>query len=188
MPLTSTKNRVFTVPNQLTFLRLGFLPFFLIAIRYNRYSIALGLLVAAGLSDGFDGLLARKLGQRTALGAYLDPIADKFLLSSSYLMLAIKGKIGWWLAILVLGRDALLLVACVAILLTVGYRSFPPSFIGKITTTLEIVLIVVVIVLAIFPGSTLLLIERMCTYGVAFFVILSGFHYSVIMARRLAAE
>jgi len=188
MPPTNMKKRIFTVPNQLTFLRLGFLPFFLIAIHYDRYPVALGLLIAAGLSDGLDGLLARKLSQRTALGAYLDPIADKFLLSSSYLMLAIKGKIGWWLAILVLGRDALLLVACAAILLTVGYRSFPPSLIGKITTTLEILLIVVVIVLAIFPGPALFLIARICTYGVAIFVILSGFHYSVIMARRLAAE
>ena len=83
------------------------------------------------MSDALDGLLARTLNQKTALGAYLDPIADKLLMSSSYFVLALKGKIGWWLAILVLGRDVLLLVACAVILLTVGYRPFPPSIWGK---------------------------------------------------------
>ena len=97
------RNRILTVPNQLTFLRLAFLPFFIIAIKYDRYDWALGILVLAGLSDGLDGFLARGLNQRTPLGAYLDPIADKLLLSSSYFVLALKGKIGWWLAILVLG-------------------------------------------------------------------------------------
>ncbi len=86
-------SRILTVPNQLTFLRLAFLPVFLIAIEYERYDLALGILVAAGVSDALDGLLARGLNQRTPLGAYLDPIADKLLLSSSYFILALKGKI-----------------------------------------------------------------------------------------------
>ena len=109
-------SRILTVPNQLTFLRLAFLPFFIIAIHYERYDWALGILMVAGVSDGLDGLLARGLNQRTPLGAYLDPIADKLLLSSSYFVLALKGKIAWWLAILVLGRDVLLLVASAVIL------------------------------------------------------------------------
>src|SRR3984885_2454838 len=126
-------SRVFTVPNQLTFLRLGFLPFFIISIHYRRYEIALAILVLAGLTDGLDGLVARGLNQRTPLGAYLDPIADKLLLSSSYLALALKGRIAWWLAIMVLGRDVLLLIACAVILLAIGYRPFPPSVWGKAT-------------------------------------------------------
>src|SRR5258707_1786474 len=127
-------SRILTVPNQLTFLRLAFLPVFLIAIEYERYELALGILVAAGVSDALDGLLARRLNQRTPLGAYLDPIADKLLLSSSYFILALKGKIAWWLTILVLGRDVLILVACAVILITVGYRPFPPSIWGKAAT------------------------------------------------------
>src|SRR5258707_916912 len=71
------KGRIWTVPNQITFLRLGFLPVFLILIAYDRYRWALLVFVISGLSDGFDGLLARSLNQRSALGAYLDPIADK---------------------------------------------------------------------------------------------------------------
>ncbi len=182
------KRRILTVPNQLTFVRLAFLPFFIIAIKYERYAVALGILVLAGLSDGLDGLLARNLNQRTPLGAYLDPIADKLLLSSSYFVLALKGKIGWWLAILVLGRDVLLLVACAVILLTVGYRPFPPSIWGKATTFFEILLIVMVLVLTIWRPETLWVARRISSYIVAAFVIISGLHYSIVVSRRLHAE
>ena len=85
-------SRILTVPNQLTFLRLAFLPFFIIAIHYERYNWGLVILIVAGFTDGLDGFLARGLNQKTPLGAYLDPIADKLLLSSSYLVLALKGK------------------------------------------------------------------------------------------------
>src|SRR5580704_16107916 len=142
-------NRIFTVPNQLSFLRLAFLPFFIIAIKYDRYGLGLWILLAGGVSDALDGLLARQLNQKTTLGAYLDPIADKLLLSSSYVVLALKGKIGWWLAILVLGRDVLLLIACATILLTVGYRPFPPSIWGKAATGFEILLVTLVLLLAV---------------------------------------
>ena len=124
-------SRVFTVPNQLTFLRLGFLPFFIISIHYRRYDMALAILIIAGLTDGLDGLLARSLNQKTALGAYLDPIADKLLLSSSFVMLALNRKISWWLATLVLSRDIILLTSAAVILVVSGYRPFPPSIYGK---------------------------------------------------------
>jgi cardiolipin synthase len=128
------KGRIWTVPNQITFLRLGFLPVFLILISYEEYRWALLVLVVAGLSDGIDGLLARKLNQRSALGAYLDPIADKLLLSSSFIILAFKKQLAWWLTILVLSRDVLILIVAVVILLISGYQPFPPSIYGKLTT------------------------------------------------------
>ena len=181
-------SRILTVPNQLTFLRLAFLPFFIIAIKYDRYALALGILVAAGVSDGLDGLLARTLNQKTALGAYLDPIADKLLLSSSYFVLALKGKIGWWLAIMVLGRDMLILVACAVILLTVGYRSFPPSIWGKATTFFEISLVTLVLLLAVWENPTLWVVREICGYCVAAFVMISGIHYSIVVSRQLHAE
>jgi cardiolipin synthase (CMP-forming) len=177
--------QVFSVPNQLTFLRLGFLPFFIIAIRYSRYDWALALLIAAGLSDGLDGVLARRLNQKTQLGTFLDPIADKLLLSSSYLMLAFKGKIAWWLAILVLGRDVLILIACAVILLVVGYMAFPPSLYGKLNTTFQILLVLVVILVALFPNHLLRSVRFVLIYLVAAFTIFSGFHYSVTVARKL---
>jgi cardiolipin synthase len=181
------RSRIFTVPNELTFLRLAFLPFFIIAIKYDRYALALGILVVAGFTDGLDGLLARGLNQRTPLGAYLDPIADKLLLSSSYLVLALKGKISWWLAIMVLGRDVLLLVACAVILLTVGYRPFPPSILGKATTFFEIFLVVVVLVLAVWNNKSLWVVRESCSYIVAALVLYSGLHYSVVVSRQLHA-
>jgi cardiolipin synthase (CMP-forming) len=180
-------NRVLTVPNQLTFLRLAFLPFFIMAIKYDHYALALGILVAGGMSDGLDGMLARKLNQRTPLGAYLDPIADKLLLSSSYFVLALKGRIGWWLAIMVLGRDVLILVACATILLTVGYRPFPPSVWGKATTFFEILLVVLVLFAAALGDHRLAIVREICGYLVATLVMISGVHYSIIVSAQLHA-
>jgi cardiolipin synthase len=180
-------SRILTVPNQLTFLRLAFLPFFIIAIKYENYVVALTILVVAGLTDGLDGLLARGMNQKTPLGAYLDPIADKLLLSSSYLALALKGRIAWWLAIMVLGRDVLLLVACAVILLTIGYRPFPPSIWGKATTFFEITLIVLVLVLAVYNEQSLSILLETCSYIVAVLVVISGLHYSIVVSRQLHA-
>ena len=177
--------RIFTVPNQLTFLRLGFLPFFIIAIRYSRYDWALALLIAAGLSDALDGVLARKMNQKTRLGSFLDPIADKLLLSSSYFMLALKGKIAWWLTILVLGRDVLILTACAVILLVVGHMTFPPSIFGKLNTTFQILLVLVVILSALTANAPLRIARMLLIYLVAAFTIVSGFHYSITVARKL---
>src|SRR5712692_878052 len=104
------KGRIWTVPNQITFLRLGFLPVFLTLIAYDHYRWALLVLVVSGLSDGFDGLLARSLNQRSALGAYLDSIADKLLLSSSFVMLVFETELAWWLTILNLNHDMVCLI------------------------------------------------------------------------------
>lgn len=180
--------RIFTVPNQVTFLRLGFLPLFIILVFYRRYSWALAILVVAGLTDGVDGLLARSLNQKTSLGAYLDPIADKLLLSSSFVVLAIEGQIRWWLTILVLGRDVLILISAAVILVTVGYRQFPPSIYGKLTTTLQIFLVFTVLAALVFPHHALDLIRQGLVYIVAGFTVFSGFHYSVVVARRLSQD
>ena len=183
-------NRILTVPNQLTFLRLGFLPFFIIFVLYRHYSWALAILILAALTDFMDGTLARTLQQKTALGAYLDPIADKLLLSSSFVALSLTGQIRWWLTILVLGRDVLILITAAVILATVGYRPFPPSIYGKITTTLEIFLVFVVLMIAVINGEgyshTFETLRKLLGYLVAGFTVFSGFHYSVVVARGLS--
>jgi len=189
------KGRIWTVPNQITFLRLGFLPFFLMLIAYDHYRSALLVLVIAGLSDGIDGLLARSLNQRSALGAYLDPIADKLLLSSSFIILAFKKQLAWWLTILVLSRDVLILIVAVVILLVSGYRPFPPSIYGKLTTAAEIILVFLVVLAAAFPNYRVGLLNHFFTVGALnhFFIyavtvlsIVSGFHYSFTTARHLS--
>jgi len=177
--------RIWTVPNQITLLRLGFLPFFLILISYQRYRWALLILIFAGLGDGIDGLLARRLHQRSALGAYLDPIADKLLLSSSFLILAFDKRLAWWLTILVLSRDILILVVAAVIILISGYRRFPPTLYGKLTTFFQIVLVFAVVAASAFPAGWLTALIGGLIVVVAALTVVSGFHYSVIIARRL---
>jgi cardiolipin synthase len=174
-----------TVPNQLTFLRMAFLPLFLSLVIYDHYILALAVLLLAGVSDGLDGLLARKLNQRTVLGAYLDPIADKMLLSSSFLVLSLKGKILWWLTILVLTRDLTLLVGAAVIILVVGYRRFPPTIYGKMTTAAQIILVFATVTQEAFPNLALAPVHVVLKYLVAGLTAFSGLHYSVIVARRL---
>jgi cardiolipin synthase len=181
------QGRIWTVPNQITLLRLGFLPIFLILISYEHYRWALAVLVLAGLSDGIDGLLARKLNQRSSLGAYLDPIADKLLLSSSFVILAFKKEIAWWLTIIVLSRDVLILVVAVVIILIWGYRPFPPSLLGKMTTFFQIVLVFTVVLGAAYPNPLLGSIKQVLIYLVAALATVSAFQYSISIARHLSS-
>jgi cardiolipin synthase len=144
--------------------------------------------VVSGLSDGFDGLLARSLNQRSALGAYLDPIADKLLLSSSFVILAFKKQLAWWLTILVLSRDVLILIVAVVILLISGYRPFPPSIYGKLTTASEIILVFLVVLGAAYPNYRLGALNHFLVYAVTVLSIGSGFHYSFSTARHLSGS
>src|SRR3989475_13328640 len=131
---------IWTVPNEITFLRLGFLPLFIILIHSEYYKWALAVLILAGLTDGVDGLLARRLNQKSSLGAILDPVADKVLLSSSFFVLALKRKLHWWLTILVLSRDVLILTIAAVIIVVAGYRPVPPRLFGEFTQTSQSVL------------------------------------------------
>ena len=97
--------QLLTAPNQLTLLRLIFIPFIVIFVLDQEWGWALGLFVLAGLTDNLDGLLARLLKQKTVLGQYLDPIADKLLLSTLFLVLSFAGKIPWKFTVLVFSRD-----------------------------------------------------------------------------------
>jgi cardiolipin synthase (CMP-forming) len=180
--------RIWTVPNQITILRLGFLPLFIVSISYEHYRWALLILVLAGLSDGVDGLLARSLNQRSSLGAYLDPIADKLLLSSSFVILAFKHEIPLWLMIFVLSRDVIMIMVAMVILLMFGYRPFPPSIFGKATTFFQIVMVFSVVLAAAYPYARLGLIKEVLTYAVATLTVVSAFHYSVAVARNLSSS
>ena len=143
--------------------------------------------VFAGLSDGFVGLLARKLNLKSAIGAYLDPIADKLLLSASFVILAMEKQIAWWLTIMVLSRDIMILTVAAVILLISGYRPFPPSQLGKATTFFQIVLVFVVVLVAAYPNAELAFIRGVLIYLVAILTTISGFHYSFAIARRLSS-
>jgi cardiolipin synthase (CMP-forming) len=178
------RRQIFTVPNQITLLRLGFLPVFLTLIAYQRYRWALLVLVVAGLSDAVDGLLARRLNQRSSLGAYLDPIADKLLLSSSFVILAYKTRIAWWTTIIVISRDILMLTVATVIILISGYRPFPPSVLGKMTTFFEIVLVFTVVLTAAYPQFHWRFLHNILVDTVTFCAAASALHYSFLVTRH----
>ena len=119
-------SEVFTAPNQLTLLRMVFVPFIVIHLVDGHYLWALALFVVAGFSDGLDGLLARRLHQQTLLGQYLDPIADKLLLSTLFLVLSILHKIPWKFTVVVFSRDISILAASAVLFAIAGLRDFRP--------------------------------------------------------------
>ena len=127
-----------TLPNLLTLARLVLVPFILSAILARRPMTAAALFAVAAATDGIDGYLARKLRAVTPAGAYLDPIADKLLLSGVYLVLAVIGSVPWWLVALIFGRDLLILSSSGVALLLTHLRAFPPSVWGKVSTFFQI--------------------------------------------------
>lgn len=176
-----------TLPNFITLLRLAALPFFLLAIAEGRFGIALGLFVAAGISDGIDGYLARRFDWRSALGAYLDPIADKLLLMSSYVFLAIPAypgrvKMPVWLVVLVLSRDFLLMLVGLLLILASGRKRFPPSWVGKVTTVTLIVTVLFVLCANLWDWPEA--VVQIGFGGAATMTVLSGFDYVYRVARN----
>jgi cardiolipin synthase len=177
---------LWTLPNFITLVRLAALPFFLLSIAEGRFGIALVLFVAAGISDGVDGYLARRFRMNSALGAYLDPIADKLLLMSSYLFLAVPSypatvKIPVWLAVLVISRDLLLMLVALLLILSSNKRRFPPSWLGKVTTVTMIVTVLFVLCANVWNWPRPVLLVAFGAAATA--TILSGFDYVVRVVR-----
>jgi len=130
--------RILTPSNQITLLRLVFVPVFAILVLEQHYRAALAVLTAAALSDVLDGTVARLMKQESALGVALDPIADKILMTTGYLTLAFRGVLPWWLTIVVLSRDVAILATALVISLVAGYRPFHPSLLGKASTAAQV--------------------------------------------------
>ena len=177
------KNQFWTAPNQLTLLRLIFIPFVITNVLDGNWDWALGLLVFAGLSDALDGWLARVLNQRTMLGQYLDPIADKLLLSSLFLVLSIAKKIPWKYTVLVLSRDVCILATAMALYATVGFRDFRPSIFGKINTVCQIGAVFFVVLAQVFVSPATVSLEKLFLYATFAFTLMSGIHYVLITGR-----
>jgi cardiolipin synthase len=134
-----------TAPNLLTLMRLFLVPFMVIAILDGHWLTAFVLFVIAGISDGLDGLLARKLEQSTMLGQYMDPIADKLMLSTLFLVVTHVGLVQRYVTVLVFSRDLGILLICTLLYVTNTLRDFPPSTLGKINTAVQIVTVVLIL-------------------------------------------
>jgi cardiolipin synthase len=178
------KNQIWTAPNQLTLMRLFFIPFINIAIVEKRYHTALILVVIAGLSDGLDGMAARLLHQKTKLGEYLDPIADKLLLSSLFLVMSFNQMIKWRYTVMVFSRDLSILVIS-ALLYTVGLRDFRPGIFGKINTACQIAAVFFALLAKNYPQEWVWMTRNVLLYGVFAFTLASAMHYVVLTGQRL---
>jgi cardiolipin synthase len=181
-------SQIFTAPNQLTLLRMVFVPFIVIELVEGRYFWALVLFVVAGFSDGLDGLLARKLHQQTLLGQYLDPIADKLLLSTMFLVLSILHKIPWKFAVLVFSRDTSILAASAVLFAIAGLRNFRPSIFGKANTFSQIAAVFFVMLFAIRPARWIWITRTVFLRATFAFTIISALHYVILVQQRRRAN
>lgn len=173
--------------NLLTVLRLGLTPWVIAAILEQRTAAALVLLLAAGVSDALDGPLARRRQTVTRLGAYLDPIADKLLLSGSYLAMAVRGLAPAWLVALIFGRDLLILAMAAAALLFTRIREFRPSVWGKASTVTQVVTGVALLVAAGCPWPAWSRVAGWLIWVAAAATAISGLDYLRQAVVRLGA-
>lgn len=177
--------QLFTAPNQLTLLRMLFVPFIVMNLVQGHYRWALVLFVLAGMSDGLDGLLARKLHQQTLLGQYLDPIADKLLLSTMFLVLSILHLIQWKFTVMVFSRDISILAVSAVLYMIAGLRDFRPSVFGKANTFAQVAAVFFVLLFAVHPDPTIAIVRKFFLKATFFFTILSAVHYVFLVQHRL---
>jgi cardiolipin synthase len=177
-------SRILTPANQITILRLAFIPFFAILVVAQKYSGALAVLTAAALSDVVDGTVARLLKQETPLGVALDPIADKLLMTTACLTLAFRDALPWWLTILVISRDAAIIITALLISLVAGYRPFPPSILGKASTAAQVLTVFVAVSFQAHVPFVQGGLVRISVYLAAALTVASGIHYVIVVRKR----
>ena len=180
--------QILTAPNQLTLLRMIFLPFIVINVVKHDFKWALALFVLAGMSDGLDGLLARTLHQQTVLGQYLDPIADKLLMSTMFLVLSIEHLIPWKYTVLVFSRDISILLVSGVLFMIAGLRDFRPSIFGKANTFAQVSAVFFVLLLLVKPLGLVWIARTIFLRATFFFTILSAVHYAFLVQHRLHAH
>jgi cardiolipin synthase len=172
-------------PNLLTMLRLFTLPFLVITILDHRWGLAFALLWIAGVSDGLDGLLARWLEQRTTLGLYLDPIADKLLLSTLFVVLTHVNVIPRYVTVLVLSRDVGILLIATLLFATGTLRDFRPSLLGKLNTVVQILGVLTVMTCQVAPRAGLETLRGVLLWSIAVLAPVSAAEYAWIVIRRV---
>jgi cardiolipin synthase len=181
-------SRILTPANQITILRLAFIPFFAILVVAREYRGALAVLAAAALSDVVDGIVARLLKQETPLGVALDPIADKLLMTTAYLTLAFREALPWWLAILVISRDVAIIITALLISLVAGYRPFRPSILGKASTGAQVLTVFAAVSFRAHVPFVLGGVVHLCVYLAAALTLTSGIHYVIVVRNRYAQQ
>jgi cardiolipin synthase len=180
----------------LTVFRMVLIPVFVTLLFYQRFLSALTVFIIAGLTDGLDGLLARRFSQQSQLGTVLDPIADKLMLVTAFVVLSMRSvfpqplpghlPVPFWVTVAVISRDVFIIVGAAAINIMTGFRGFRPSWLGKLNTTVQIGGIAVIMFAASVPVYTGYYLPSV--YAVVFaMAVLSGLHY-IFFASKLMNE
>lgn len=175
-----------TLANQLTLLRMLLIPAFAILVAYHQLGWALAVFVIAGITDALDGLIARRWGKKTTLGAWLDPMADKLLLVTTFVVLTLPGlglvnRFPVWLTILIISRDVVIVLTVAIVNLAIGRRTFKPSIFGKLATATYVVTVLVVMLFNYLRRHSPLV--TVCIYASLAITLISGIHYITHAAR-----
>ena len=179
---------VLTIANQLTLLRMFLIPAFIVLVVEGEQGWALAVFAAAGITDGLDGIIARRAGQKTTLGAWLDPMADKLMLVSAFVVLTLPNlglanKLPLWLTALIISRDVGIVVTVAIINMAVGRRTFQPSIFGKLATVIYIVTVSAAMLFN-YLGHHSVVVD-LCIYASFVITLVSGFHYLWHVSRTL---
>lgn len=184
--LLARLNPLHAAPNLLTLMRICMAPFLVSAIIEDRFALSFGLFVAAGLTDALDGTLARWLKQRTVLGQYLDPVADKLLLSTLFVVLTHKKLIPVTITVLVFGRDVGILLVAAILYAAVGRREFKPSFLGKANTFAQVTAVAMVLLHQLSDAKWVVALSIGALDATAALTVASGLHYAWLVTRRMS--
>lgn len=177
-------NPLRSAPNLLTLLRICMAPFLVAAILGGHYAVSFWLFLGAGLTDALDGLLARWLRQRSMLGQYLDPVADKLLLSTLFLVLLHKGLMPTTVTVLVFGRDVGILLVAAILYAAAGRREFHPSLFGKANTLAQVGAVGAVLLHQLIVGGWVRELRAFMLDATMVFTVVSGLHYAWVASRR----
>ncbi len=177
-------NPLRSAPNLLTLMRICLAPFLVAAILEGHYLLSFTLFVVAGLTDALDGALARVLKQRSMLGHYLDPVADKLLLSTLFLVLLYKGLMPVTVTVLVFGRDVGILMVAALLYAAVGRREFHPSIFGKANTLAQICAVAAVLLHQLTTAYWVAAFRAVALDATIVLTIASGLHYAWVVSRR----
>lgn len=164
------------LPNLITISRIALAPVLILLLKEEQYAAALGVFAVAGLSDGLDGFIAKRFHFESRLGSILDPLADKILLLSGYIMLTLLNHVPFWLAVTVVFRDLLIVGGYLVYTSMIGPVQMRPSWLSKLNTFLQIALVIVILGLQAF-GLTLPQLVTALIYVVLLSTVASGAHY-----------
>ena len=165
------------LPNFLTLIRIFLVPVLVILLIQGLFFNALMVFVVAGITDALDGFLARTLKQKTTLGSYMDPLADKALIISSFVTLSILGMIPAWLAVIVVSRDFVILLGVTVLFFMSVSFEIRPAFVSKVTTALQLLTILFVLLLECLPKDFYCRLVEAVYWVTALFTVISGLNY-----------